>query len=92
NTRVFGKIVNGAQLYSIVIVMLFPRDVFAYLDPGTGSLVIQAIIAIFIGAGLFIGHIRIKVSRFFSSLMKRIKGKKTETDPSDSRENEESSQ
>jgi hypothetical protein len=30
---------------AIVVALLFPRDAFAYLDPGTGSLVFQTVVA-----------------------------------------------
>lgn len=29
----------------ILLIVVFPRDVHAYLDPGTGSLVFQAVVA-----------------------------------------------
>lgn len=29
----------------VVLALVFPRDAYAYLDPGTGSLVIQTVIA-----------------------------------------------
>lgn len=29
----------------LVVALVFPRDVYAYLDPGTGSLAIQAVVA-----------------------------------------------
>jgi hypothetical protein len=30
---------------AFVVLVCFPRDAFAYLDPGTGSMVFQAVIA-----------------------------------------------
>lgn len=29
----------------ILLIVVFPRDVHAYLDPGTGSMVFQAVVA-----------------------------------------------
>lgn len=35
---------------SVLIALLFPRDAFAYLDPGSGSLIFQTIVATLAGA------------------------------------------
>lgn len=32
-----------------VVTLLFPRDAFAYLDPGSGSLIFQTIVAMLAG-------------------------------------------
>lgn len=37
-------------LLILIIVILIPKAAFAYLDPGTGSYVLQVVIALFIGA------------------------------------------
>ena len=35
----------------MVVLILLPTPAFAYLDPGSGSFVIQGIIAVVVGAG-----------------------------------------
>ena len=45
---------NRKRLLIIVISLLFTKPVFAYLDPGTGSLIIQGIIAGLAMAGMAI--------------------------------------
>jgi len=50
----------------LVMVLTFPNYAFAYLDPGTGSMIIQGTIAA-IGAVLFAGRIYWgKIKKLFS--------------------------
>ena len=56
----------------LVLVALFalvPRDAFAYIDPGTGSLIYQTALAAMLGAGILFRRVWIKlgsaVLRFF---------------------------
>jgi hypothetical protein len=50
----------------VVMVLTFPNYAFAYLDPGTGSMIIQGVIAA-ISAGLFAGRIYWgKIKKLFS--------------------------
>jgi hypothetical protein len=54
------------QMFSIVVLILSVQDAHAYLDPGTGSLMIQALIAGFIGASFYIVKSWGKLKSFFS--------------------------
>jgi hypothetical protein len=49
-------------LLTIVLAALFPADAYAYLDPGTGSLFVQSLIAAIAAAGyalrLYWGRLR----------------------------------
>ena len=51
----------------------------AYFDPGTGSLIIQAIIALVAGSALFFKRLwlglHLKLMSFFSKLIKKNNGK-----------------
>ena len=49
--------------------MFFPINAYAYLDPGTGGLIIQALIASLVGIGVFFKNIKNK----FLSLFKENK-------------------
>lgn len=51
------------------------NTVFLYLDPGTGSLLVQFIIAAVAGAAFFIGSMRKKIKTFINRFMKRMKEK-----------------
>jgi len=53
-----------------------PQKFPLYLDPGTGSIIIQAILAAVMGVFIFLGIYRKKVSKFLRGLFK--KNKKTE--------------
>ncbi|MFI3242559.1 MAG: hypothetical protein R3Y43_08345 [Alphaproteobacteria bacterium] len=53
----------------------FPCLAHAYIDPGTGSLFLQAIIAFFVTFFAFAGSARAKVVSFFN-LLKRKKNDK----------------
>lgn len=42
------------------------NSIFLYLDPGSGSMIIQALIAGALGVSMFFKNIRYKVTSFFS--------------------------
>lgn len=44
---------------------LVPLPVFAYIDPGTGSMIFQALIALFISVGVFFKQIKFKLQMMF---------------------------
>ena len=41
----YGVSVRHATLVLLFLIVVLPRDVHAYLDPGTGSLVFQTVVA-----------------------------------------------
>lgn len=51
--------------FVIFIWIFFPLNAYAYIDPGTGSLILQALIAGGITAMIFIRNLRDKVISFF---------------------------
>jgi hypothetical protein len=63
--------VAGRQIriltFVLVIALLFPSDALAYLDPGTGSLVVQSLIAALAAVGyglrLYWGRLRVWMKR-----------------------------
>jgi len=59
----------------ILVYLIFPRNAYAYLDPGTGSFVIQIIIAFALGAIFFIKIYFKKIKVFFSNLFSKKKSK-----------------
>jgi len=47
---------------------------FLYIDPGSGSLMIQIVIAFFAGAVVFLSTIRHKIYTFFQRIKQFFKG------------------
>lgn len=65
-------------LMLIVFLVLIPNIAFAYIDPGSGSAIMSAIIGFFVAIGLLIKTFWYKIKAFFT-------GKKIE-DSSDAEE------
>ena len=49
----------------IYILILFPNFSYAYIDPGTGSIILQALIAMIAGISVFFSNIKVKIKKFF---------------------------
>jgi len=54
--------------------MAFPKCIFAYIDPGTGSYIIQIMIAVFIGISFAIRVYWKKIKAFLSGVFKKNSG------------------
>jgi len=54
----------------MIFYLMFPHNAYGYLDPGTGSLILQAIIVVFIGTvatgKLWYRRFKALISRLFS--------------------------
>ena len=60
----------------------------AYIDPGTGALVLQLLVAGILGAGVFMrGKIQAVLSLFSKSSPKKSEGDSAEEDPAASNDN-----
>lgn len=60
-----------ASLYSIAIFHLFfAKPAFAYLDPGTGSYILQILIAAVVGALFVIKPFFLKIKTFFRKIVR----------------------
>jgi len=60
------KIMKTRFILTLFTLLLLSKNAFAYLDPGTGSLIIQSIIAAVAGA-LYTGKLYwFKIKKFFS--------------------------
>ena len=51
--------------------LLFTTKTFAYIDPGSGSILLQAIIAAIAGAGTAISIYWKKIKLFFTKILKK---------------------
>jgi alpha-D-ribose 1-methylphosphonate 5-phosphate C-P lyase len=57
----------------LLISMIFVDHAFAYLDPGTGSMVVQALLAGIAAAGVSIGIFRRRIGAFWTRIFGRKK-------------------
>lgn len=57
--------------FAVIALLLLPRDAHAYLDPGTGSYVLQMIIAGVLGAAFAIKMSWFRIRRFLTGLFSR---------------------
>lgn len=55
----------------LVISLLTPKQAYAYIDPGTGGMIIQGIIGLLAGALVFVGIFWKRVTLFIKSIFKR---------------------
>ena len=62
------------------IFFFIPANTYAYLDPGTGSFIIQIIIAFALGAVIFIKIYFNKIKDFFSKIFSKKKSKDEKPD------------
>ncbi len=54
-----------------MLFLIFPRTVYAYLDPGTGSYIIQIILAALVGVAFTVKIYWTKVKTFFVNLLSK---------------------
>ena len=54
-----------------ILLIILPGIAFAYLDPGTGSYVIQVIIALFVGSVFAVKMFWKKIVVFFKNFFKK---------------------
>ena len=71
--------------FAVFVISTSP--VYAYLDPGTGSMIMQTIAAIVLTAGTVLGIFRQKIKNFFLNLGKRWKKDTVKDQPSDRQSN-----
>ena len=74
---------NKLFIFTILSVVIFPNHAYAYLDPGTGSIILQAIIG-FLAAS--VTAISIYWSKFKSLISRIFNKKEREKDKSNSDE------
>jgi len=61
-------------------IFMFPRTVYAYLDPGTGSYILQIILAAFVGAAFTIKIYWTKIKNVFANLFSRSSQERPKND------------
>ncbi|MFH0881942.1 MAG: hypothetical protein V2A56_03075 [bacterium] len=60
----------------VVVFFILPNNAYAYLDPGTGSMILQTVLAIFLGTAFIV---RIQWKKF-KSLFKKNKEQQDKQD------------
>jgi len=63
--------------------LVMPFEAYAYLDPGTGGMLIQAFIVILISGGVFFKHIKMKVKDMFYKIKGSDKSEEAHEEKSD---------
>jgi hypothetical protein len=58
-------------IYLGILYLIFPRTAYAYLDPGTGSYVLQIILAAFVGVAFTIKIYWGKIKTIFVNLFSK---------------------
>jgi len=53
--------------------VFYPLPSYSYLDPGTGSIILQALIAAIAAIGVFFSQLKIKFLEFKTKLFKKKK-------------------
>ncbi len=62
---------NKKLLFLLIFFSINPNIAYAYLDPGTGSIILQALVSIIAAIAAFFSLARYKVKEFFKSLFKK---------------------
>ena len=58
-------------VFLLLISLIIPTAAYAYLDPGTGSMLVQAIIAMIAAVGVSYGVFKGKIKELFNRFFRR---------------------
>ena len=67
------KLTTSSALLSVSLLPLASQNIHAYIDPGTGSLIIQVLIASFVGALFLLKVYWRKVKAFLNNLFSKTR-------------------
>ena len=62
-----------SAILGIFLIIVGAGPAYAYLDPGTGSMIVQAVIGAFAAVGVTLGIFRKKIASFFHQFKKSDK-------------------
>jgi hypothetical protein len=68
--RVFGSLLRAFALLT-AFSYLFPRQAHAYMDPGTGSYILQLVIAALLGVSFAIKMFWLRIKTFLANLISK---------------------
>lgn len=57
--------------FIILLFIFYPQNAFAYIDPGTGGIIVQAIIGALATISIFFSRIKIIIKNFFLKFKKK---------------------
>ncbi len=69
-----------------LFLIIFPNNSYAYLDPGTGSIILQALAAIFAGLVTWISFSKNKIKEYFVKIFSKNSHKKDNKEKSISKD------
>ena len=64
---------RGLLILVLIINIFFISSAYAYLDPGTGSYILQLVVGLFFGFLFLLKTFWLKIKLFFTNLFKRRK-------------------
>lgn len=67
------RLVNSSVTFCLLPLILITQNIDAYIDPGTGSLIIQFLIASLVGGLFLIKVFWAKIKAFFSNLSSKAR-------------------
>lgn len=66
-----GYVMRDRVLFVLVLAWLLPANAHAYLDPGTGSLIYQTVLALALGVGFVFRRFWARIARAAVGVLKR---------------------
>ena len=70
--------------FGLLLVFLTTKDAYAYLDPGTGSILLQGLVAVIGGVLIWFATIRRAIVSFFQRIFSGSNKEKSETESDES--------
>lgn len=59
--------------FTFLTYFILTYNAYAYIDPGTGGIIIQAIIGAIAAISIFFSNLKIKIKNFFKKVFKKNK-------------------
>lgn len=59
--------------FTFLTYLILTYNAYAYIDPGTGGIIIQAIIGAVAAISIFFSNLKIKIKNFFKKIFKKNK-------------------
>ena len=66
---------NKKIVFICFILIFYPLPAYSYLDPGTGSIILQALVAAIAAVGVFFTQLKIKFLVLMRKIFKKKKNK-----------------
>ena len=63
--------INMKFVPPLLLILFFPTSSYAYIDPGTGGIIIQMIIGAFASVIFFFGNIKAKIKKVLIKIFKK---------------------